>query len=64
MKLLLKVDVQGLGVCGDDVEVKDGYAKNFLIPNDQAILATPKNLKKPLGILGILGVGKRLANTL
>ena len=46
MKLLLKVDVQGLGACGDEVEVKDGYAKNFLIPNDQAILATPKNLKQ------------------
>ena len=46
MKLLLKVDVQGLGVCGDEVEVKDGYGKNLLIPYGQAILATPKNLKQ------------------
>ena len=46
MKLLLKVDVQGLGDCGDAVEVKDGYGKNFLIPKGQAILATPKNLKQ------------------
>ena len=46
MKLLLKEDVQGLGDCGDEVDVKDGYGKNFLIPNGQAILATPKNLKQ------------------
>jgi len=46
MKLLLKEDIKGLGVCGDEVEVKDGYGKNFLIPNGQAILATPKNLKQ------------------
>ena len=46
MKLLLKVDVQGLGICGDEVEVKDGYGKNFLIPKGQAILAPPKNLKQ------------------
>ena len=44
--MLLKLDVHGLGVCGDEVDVKDGYGKNFLIPNGQAILATPKNLKQ------------------
>ena len=46
MKLLLKEDIQGLGICGDEVEVKDGYGKNFLIPSSRAILATPKNLKQ------------------
>ena len=46
MKLLLKEDVYGLGNCGDEVEVKDGYGKNFLIPNGHAIAATPKNLKQ------------------
>ena len=46
MKLLLKEDVRGLGICGDEVDVKDGYGKNFLIPNGQAIVATPKNLKQ------------------
>ena len=46
MKLLLKEDVPGLGGCGDEVEVKDGYGKNFLIPKGHAILATPKNLKR------------------
>ena len=46
MKLLLKEDVHGLGSCGDEVEVKSGYGKNFLIPNGRAIAATPKNLKQ------------------
>ena len=46
MKLLLKEDVHGLGSCGDEVKVKSGYGKNFLIPNGHAIAATPKNLKQ------------------
>ena len=45
MKLLLKEDVDGLGFCGDEVEVKDGYGRNFLIPKGRALLATPNNLK-------------------
>ena len=45
MKLLLKEDVDGLGFCGDQVEVKDGYGRNFLIPKGKALLATPNNLK-------------------
>ena len=46
MKLLLKEDVQGVGNCGDEVDVKDGFGRNFLIPNGKALLATPKNLKQ------------------
>jgi len=46
MKLLLKEDVHGLGSCGDEVEVKNGYGKNFLIPKGFAIVATPKNIKQ------------------
>ena len=45
MKLLLKEDVEGLGICGQEVEVKDGYGRNFLIPKGKALLATPNNLK-------------------
>lgn len=45
MKLLLKEDVDGLGFCGDEVQVKDGYGRNFLIPKGKALLATPNNLK-------------------
>lgn len=46
MKLLLKEDVESLGNCGDEVEVKGGYGRNFLIPQGKAILATPKNVKQ------------------
>ncbi|MEE9259239.1 MAG: 50S ribosomal protein L9 [Nitrospinaceae bacterium] len=46
MNLLLKEDVTGLGFCGDEVKVKDGYGRNFLIPQGKAIMATPKNLKQ------------------
>ena len=45
MKLLLKEDVVGLGFCGEEIEVKDGYGRNFLIPKGKALLATPNNLK-------------------
>jgi large subunit ribosomal protein L9 len=41
----LKEDVDGLGFCGEEVEVKDGYGRNFLIPKGKALLATPNNLK-------------------
>ena len=46
MKVLLKEDVPKLGSVGDEVEVKDGYGRNFLIPTGKALLATPKNLKQ------------------
>jgi large subunit ribosomal protein L9 len=45
MKLLLKVDVDALGQAGDTIEVKEGYARNFLIPKKMAIEATPENLR-------------------
>lgn len=45
MKLLLKEDVENLGFYGDEVVVKDGYGRNYLIPAGKAILATPKNKK-------------------
>lgn len=46
MKVLLKEDVPKLGSVGDEVAVKDGYGRNFLIPTGKALLATPKNLKQ------------------
>jgi len=46
MKVLLKEDVNKLGSVGDEVEVKDGYGRNFLIPAGKALLATPKNVKQ------------------
>ena len=38
-------DIQGLGAKGDIVEVKDGYARNYLIPKKLALAATPSNLR-------------------
>jgi large subunit ribosomal protein L9 len=46
MKVILKVDVDALGKAGDIVDVKDGYARNYLIPKKKAIEATPENLKR------------------
>ena len=45
MKIILKEDVQNLGHRDDIVEVKNGYALNYLIPQGFAIMATPSALK-------------------
>ena len=41
MELILKQDVENLGFKDDVVQVKNGYGRNFLIPQGLAILATP-----------------------
>ncbi len=45
MKIILKEDVRGLGYKDDVVEVKDGYGRNYLIPQGKAVVATPSALK-------------------
>jgi large subunit ribosomal protein L9 len=40
MEIILKQDVQGLGHKDDLIKVKDGYARNFLIPKGMAVTAT------------------------
>ena len=40
MELILKQDVEGLGFKDDVVTVKNGYGRNYLIPQGEAILAT------------------------
>ena len=40
MQVILKKDVQNLGEAGDIINVKDGYARNFLFPQNVAELAT------------------------
>ncbi len=46
MEVILSRDVQNLGKLGEVVKVKDGYARNFLIPNKVAYIATAANLKR------------------
>lgn len=45
MEIILKKDVQNLGFKDDIVNVKNGYGRNFLIPQDHGQLATPSAKK-------------------
>lgn len=45
MELILKNDVENLGFADDVVTVKNGYGRNYLIPNGHAVLATPSAKK-------------------
>jgi len=44
MKIILKEDLESLGKCGEVIQVKDGYARNYLFPKNLAIPATKGNL--------------------
>ncbi|MBA7602826.1 50S ribosomal protein L9 [subsurface metagenome] len=46
MKIILKETIENLGRSGDIVDVKDGYARNYLIPKKLVIMATKGNLKQ------------------
>ncbi|MDE6825175.1 MAG: 50S ribosomal protein L9 [Paramuribaculum sp.] len=45
MKIILKEDITGLGYKDDVVEVKDGYGRNYLIPQGKAVIATASAMK-------------------
>ncbi len=45
MKVILRDDVEKLGKCGEVVEVKDGYGRNYLFPRNLAVPTTKGNLK-------------------
>jgi large subunit ribosomal protein L9 len=44
MKVVLLESMEGLGLVGQEVKVKNGYARNFLIPKGKALEATDKSL--------------------
>jgi len=46
MKLILKEDVPSLGSIGQLVSVKDGYARNYLLPQGLALAANEKNVRQ------------------
>src|SRR5206468_12732877 len=46
MEVILREEVQHLGAAGDVVQVKDGYARNYLLPKGLAYPATDANKKK------------------
>ena len=46
MKVILQQDVRNLGDMGDIVRVKDGYARNYLLPRGMAIIANEKNTRQ------------------
>ena len=45
MKIILKEDIPSLGYKDDVVEVKNGYGRNYLIPQGKAVIASPSALK-------------------
>lgn len=45
MQIILKQDVDNLGYKNDVVKVRDGYARNYLIPKGAAVVASESNLK-------------------
>jgi large subunit ribosomal protein L9 len=46
MQVILREDVDNLGTTGEVVTVKDGYARNYLIPRGLAVQATSRNVRR------------------
>ncbi|HLT31746.1 MAG TPA: 50S ribosomal protein L9 [Myxococcaceae bacterium] len=46
MKIILREDVRDLGHSGDMVTVKDGYARNYLLPKKLAVVASTRNVRQ------------------
>ena len=65
MQVILKKDVQNLGEAGDIVNVKDGYARNFLLPQSVAEIATKgalenRNLNFQLKLVNLVNYSVQL----
>ena len=46
MKVILTQDITGLGSIGDLITVKNGFGRNYLVPQGKALQATSQNMKK------------------
>lgn len=46
MKVILTETIESLGIIGSEVEVAKGYARNYLLPHNKAVHATPQNRKR------------------
>ncbi len=46
VNIILQENVDGLGVIGDQVTVKPGYARNYLVPKGLALIANERNVKE------------------
>ncbi len=46
VNIILKENVEGLGIIGDLVDVKPGYARNYLVPKGLALVANARNVKE------------------
>ena len=45
MKVILQETMEGVGHLGDLIDVKDGFARNFLLPRNKAVVANDRNIK-------------------
>ena len=45
MKVILQETLEGVGHLGDLIDVKDGFARNFLLPRNKAVVANDRNIK-------------------
>ena len=45
MKVILQETLEGVGHLGDLIDVKDGFARNFLLPRKKAVVANDRNIK-------------------
>ena len=46
MEIILTENVEGLGAIGDQVKVKPGYGRNYLVPRGLAVVANTRNVKE------------------
>ena len=50
MKIVLLENLRKLGAIGDTINVKRGYARNFLIPEKKALFASEKNMGQGVSV--------------